>query len=178
MSFAFKQPNKIFYKLYLNSFFTTSDKNFFQSSSSSQAVCTKMITQNAFILRIKNKFTLIVRNTTVEPLLPLYIIASVLTAYGAQNLYLDKACRVNLNYTSDVCDALMRRDTKNLQHEDTEVQKLVAEMNSWKTVVQTFIPCLLILFVGSWSDRNGRRKWDKFFFLWKFENFCWNLIKF
>ncbi|KAG5668431.1 hypothetical protein PVAND_016371 [Polypedilum vanderplanki] len=100
----------------------------------------------------------IVRNITVEPLLPLYIIANVLTAFAAQNLYLDKACRVNLKFSDEVCEALERRNTKNFTAEEIEVQKLVANMNGWKMILQTFIPCVLILFIGSWSDRNGRRK--------------------
>jgi hypothetical protein len=108
--------------------------------------------------RVTRYFTMIVRNITVEPLLPLYIIASVLTAFAAQNLYLEKACRVNLKFGDDVCDALARRDTEHHRAEEIEVQRLVANMNGWKMVVQTLIPCFLILFVGSWSDRNGRRK--------------------
>ncbi|XP_055371700.1 solute carrier family 46 member 3 isoform X2 [Condylostylus longicornis] len=31
-------------------------------------------------------------------------------------------------------------------------------MAGWKTVLQSLLPCLLILFWGSWSDRHGRRK--------------------
>ena len=38
------------------------------------------------------------------------------------------------------------------------MQQLVAGMAGWKTVLQSALPCLLILFWGSWSDRHGRRK--------------------
>lgn len=31
-------------------------------------------------------------------------------------------------------------------------------MAGWKSVVQSSIPCVLILFCGSWSDRHRRRK--------------------
>ncbi len=31
-------------------------------------------------------------------------------------------------------------------------------MQGWKTILQSFLPCMLILFWGSWSDRHGRRK--------------------
>lgn len=53
------------------------------------------------------------RNITVEPLLAFYIIPSVLTNLATQNLNLEKACRVNLNYDDVVCDALSRRETAN-----------------------------------------------------------------
>lgn len=33
------------------------------------------------------------------------------------------------------------------------VQQLVASMAGWKTILQSGLPCLLILFWGSWSDR-------------------------
>jgi PCFT/HCP family folate transporter-like MFS transporter 1/3 len=109
-------------------------------------------------LKIEKFAKSLIKNTTVEPLLPLYIIASVLTAFAAQNLYLEKACRVNLNLNDTICDALKIRNTKNFKNEEIQVQKLVADMLGWKTILQTFVPCLIILFVGSWSDRNGRRK--------------------
>jgi hypothetical protein len=100
-----------------------------------------------------------IRNAiTVEPMLALYIIPSVLSGLATQNLYLDKACRVNLNYTDEVCHALAQRLTTNYTMEETEVQKLVVWMQGWKTVLQSFLPALLILPWGSWSDRHQKRK--------------------
>lgn len=37
--------------------------------------------------------------------------------------------------------------------EEKNVQQLVASMIAWKTVLQSALPCMLILFWGSWSDR-------------------------
>lgn len=37
--------------------------------------------------------------------------------------------------------------------EEKMVQQLVAGMAGWKTVLQSALPCMLILFYGSWSDR-------------------------
>lgn len=111
-----------------------------------------------FILSLRENFTLIVRNVTIEPILPLYTIACILTGMAAQNLYIDKACRVNLGYSDEVCDGLLKRESGKYLEEEKEVQKLVTLMTGWKMTIQTSIPCLVILFVGSWSDRNGRRK--------------------
>lgn len=33
------------------------------------------------------------------------------------------------------------------------VQQIVAGMTAWKAVVQSALPCMMILFYGSWSDR-------------------------
>lgn len=92
-------------------------------------------------------------NITVEPLLLFYIVPCVLTNLAVLNLNLDKACRVNFNYAADVCDALMRRETANYTMEEQEVQKLVARMINWKTILQSGLPGFMILFWGSWSDR-------------------------
>lgn len=97
-----------------------------------------------------------VRNiTTIEPLLAFYIVPVVIVNFAVQNLNLDKACRVNLNYSHEVCDALARRDMANYTLEEQEIQKLVAGMITWKSILQSGLPGFMILFWGSWSDRYG-----------------------
>lgn len=95
-------------------------------------------------------------NITVEPLLAFYIVPCVFVGLAVQNLNLEKACRVNLGYAAHVCDALTQRNTANYTVEEQEVQKLVAGMTSWKTILQSGLPGLMILFWGSWSDRYVR----------------------
>ncbi|XP_037928080.1 tetracycline resistance protein, class C-like [Teleopsis dalmanni] len=107
---------------------------------------------------LTDKIKLIFRNITVEPILACYIMPSVLSSLATQNLNLEKACRVNMDYGDTVCDALTRRETANYTLEEETVQQMVAHMAAWKTVIQSLFPCLLILFWGSWSDRHHRRK--------------------
>ncbi|XP_055640590.1 solute carrier family 46 member 3-like [Toxorhynchites rutilus septentrionalis] len=107
---------------------------------------------------LKEKLRYFKDNITVEPIVACYIMPSVLAGLATQNLNLEKACRVNLDYGETICDALTRRDTANYTHEEEMVQQIVARMAGWKTVLQSALPCLLILFWGSWSDRHGRRK--------------------
>lgn len=104
------------------------------------------------------KIKLVYDNMTVEPMLAWYIIGSCVASLATQNLNLEKACRVNLKYNETVCDALERRETENFKTEEETVQQLVASMAIWTTLVQSAIPAFLILFLGSWSDRKGRRK--------------------
>ncbi|KAK7872176.1 hypothetical protein R5R35_001738 [Gryllus longicercus] len=99
-----------------------------------------------------------VNNITVEPMLACYIMPSVLASLATQNLNLEKACYVNLGYETKVCEALTARETANYTEEETSVQQLVAGMTVWKTIVQSAIPSVMMLFLGSWSDRHGRRK--------------------
>lgn len=90
---------------------------------------------------------------TVEPLLVLYVVPHIFVGLAVQNLHLELACRVNLAYSAPVCDALRARETANYTHEEQQVQLLVASMASWKTVLQSGLPGVMILFWGSWSDR-------------------------
>ncbi|KAH9629213.1 hypothetical protein HF086_009603 [Spodoptera exigua] len=109
-------------------------------------------------LTFRERLKLIKDNTTVEPIMACYVMPSVLASLAIQNLNLEKACRVNLNYSTEVCDALNLRQTENYTLEEQAVQKLTASVGVWKNVVQTSIPVLLILFVGAWSDKTGKRK--------------------
>lgn len=109
-------------------------------------------------LLIREKIKLIKENVTVEPIMACYIMPSVLASLAIQNLNLEKACRVNLNYSDEICTALNLRETENYTEYEEEVQKLIANIQVWKNIVQTSIPVLLILFVGAWSDKTGRRK--------------------
>lgn len=97
-------------------------------------------------------------NITVEPVLACYIMPSVFASLATQNLNLEKACRVNLRYSKEVCDALSNRDTANYTAEEAAVQQLVAQMGIWKTSLLAAFPAFIILFGGAWSDRWGRRK--------------------
>ncbi|XP_018572757.1 proton-coupled folate transporter-like [Anoplophora glabripennis] len=106
----------------------------------------------------KERYNFLMENITVEPMLACYIIPSVLASLATQNLNLEKACRVNLGYSREVCDALTERRTENYTMEEREVQQLVASMGVWKTMLQSALPAFLIMFVGSWSDRWGKRK--------------------
>ncbi|XP_028169328.1 proton-coupled folate transporter-like [Ostrinia furnacalis] len=107
---------------------------------------------------LREKIQHVKENITLEPTLACYVIPNVLSRLATQNLNLDKACRVNMNYTDEVCDALLVRNGTEYLEEETSVQELVAGMESWKNVLLTVIPSFLILFLGAWSDRTGKRK--------------------
>lgn len=107
---------------------------------------------------VKDKLMQIRANITVEPIIACYIMSNVFSGLAVQNLNLEKACRVNLGYDDEICTALNRRQTTNYTLEESEVQKLTASVQAWKNIAQTAFPCILVLFVGSWSDKTGRRK--------------------
>lgn len=109
-------------------------------------------------MSLLNKLRFMRSNVTVEPVLALFVMPSVLAVMATQNLNLDKACRVNLDFPDDVCTNLRLRKRENISSYEDEVQKLIASVQAWKSVIHTAVPTLLMLFIGAWSDKTGRRK--------------------
>lgn len=109
-------------------------------------------------MSFKEKIKYFKSNITVEPVLAFFVMPSVLAMLATQNLNLDKACRVNLGFDEKVCRDLRHRKRDNHTFEEDEVQKLIASVNMWKSVIHTIVPTILMLFIGAWSDKTGRRK--------------------
>lgn len=110
-------------------------------------------------LNRSSKIRYVIKNITVEPLLAFFIVSSVLGNLTTQNLNLQKSCRVNLNMSDATCTALEKRIKANYtRDEEARVQELVTDMTIWQSVIQHTIPCIFVIFVGSWSDRTGKRK--------------------
>lgn len=104
------------------------------------------------------KLTIVKDNITVEPLLAGLIVPSVISRFAMGNLNLDKACRVNKGFGDEICDALVKKTSDNYTFYEQEVQKLISSIDIWKGLIQTAMPCIIIIFLGAWSDRTGKRK--------------------
>ena len=67
-------------------------------------------------------------------------------------IFLLQVCRVNLNYTDEVCDHLQL-------HNDEQVatQRKVTVLKMWNTILQAIPGVIYALFAGPWSDSNGRK---------------------
>uniref|UniRef100_A0A8D8M170 Thymic stromal cotransporter homolog n=1 Tax=Cacopsylla melanoneura TaxID=428564 RepID=A0A8D8M170_9HEMI len=78
---------------------------------------------------------------------------------AVQNLNLEKACLVNLNYSQEVCRMIMKgQNISQYREAQKEGQELVAGMQIWNNFLLYFFPCVLLLFMGSYSDRHNCRK--------------------
>ena len=69
-----------------------------------------------------------------------------------QNLVIDLACYNNLNYSVAVCTNLSA-----YQDEQIAVQKLVATMTMYQSILSSIPGIIVCLFIGPWSDTNGRK---------------------
>ncbi|CAG2060098.1 unnamed protein product [Timema podura] len=109
-------------------------------------------------MNLKEKCKHIIANITVEPILAAYILPNTLAALATQNLYLEKACRLNLNYSDKVCTEIIYGNGSIYPTEEMNSAELVVYMGVWKTYLSCSLPVFLVLFLGSWSDRHARRK--------------------
>lgn len=115
----------------------------------------KIPPQKSLCGQIKTVFS----NISVEPIMVFYVWPCVMASIAVQNLNLEKSCRVNMGYSEDVCDALQIRNKSGFTVlQEQNVQKLVATLNAYKNFIQSILPSLILLFLGSWSDRHRRRK--------------------
>lgn len=64
-------------------------------------------------MSLRQKYKNIIKSITVEPMLLCYVIPSTLNLLAIQNLNLDKACRVNMNYGDLICDTLRNGEIGN-----------------------------------------------------------------
>lgn len=103
-----------------------------------------------------DKLKFIISNITVEPMLAGLIIPSMLARIAVQNLNLDKACRVKKEFGNEICDALLNREANSSY--EAEVQMIISNIEAWKSIIQTAVPTILVIFMGAWSDRTGNRK--------------------
>lgn len=106
----------------------------------------------------REKVYAVFKNITVEPITFLVITASLLNNIASQNLQLEKACRVNLKFSTEICDSLIHQDGEPNSVYERETQQLIASAITWKTYITATMACIVALLVGSFSDKTGHRK--------------------
>ncbi|XP_063839381.1 lysosomal proton-coupled steroid conjugate and bile acid symporter SLC46A3-like [Ostrinia nubilalis] len=100
----------------------------------------------------------IFNNITFEPTMVMFTIAWMIVMTTTQNLSLEKACRVNLNFTDEICTSLRSQSADSQNEYERETQKLLATVVSRRTYIGATAPAALAIFVGSYSDITGRRR--------------------
>lgn len=106
----------------------------------------------------REKCSYVLNNVTVEPSTSLFVLSFILTYLTTQNLSLQKACRVNLNFDEEICQSLKLQKVGSQDEYEMVTQKLLTKYLSARTYISATIPCLLALFAGSFSDKTGYRK--------------------
>jgi len=89
---------------------------------------------------------------SIEPAIFLGTLGYGLSSIISQNLLIDKVCLVNLKYDPAICSNLT-----SFKDNEKEVEKITASINMYLNIL-TAIPAVIVsLFLGPWSDVNGRK---------------------
>lgn len=112
---------------------------------------------------------------TVEPTMFLYMFAFMFTSVIELAFYVQRACRTNHNYSAAICDNLTQYQDikKEVQVNFVYIyrlfasiiwfccccfyQRTVSNFHQWNSIAGHVVPIVLALFLGSWSDRRGRK---------------------
>ena len=108
--------------------------------------------------KIPSLIVLAWKNITIEPVIFLYLTSVGLISVIRPNLLLDKACRIKLNLTDEICDNLSNlNETSEYYNVTIEVQKVVADYETTLSLAAALPRVAFTLLAGPWSDRHGRR---------------------
>ena len=105
----------------------------------------------------KQRLIIIWKNITVEPLFILYMLNYGIFSIVSQTLYIEKICRVNLNFTDTICDNIQNHNDEQIQ-----VQKYSATLKMYNSVLQAIPGTLYLLIAGPLSDVYGRKPFIAF----------------
>ncbi|XP_057320085.1 proton-coupled folate transporter-like [Microplitis mediator] len=98
------------------------------------------------------------RFTLMEPPLFLLLLAYGMTATVLTDLIVYQTCRQMMVTNKNSCDIF---HTNSSSHEAKELDKIVQPHASYiimcKSLIEGIFPALLVLFVGPWSDKYGRK---------------------
>ncbi|XP_043650265.1 proton-coupled folate transporter [Drosophila teissieri] len=96
----------------------------------------------------------VVKSISVEPTMFLYMFAFMITSVVEQNFFLYKSCRVNRNFTEEICRNLNKPENEKFRK---EAMLTNAWFLQWENISAHVFPIILALFLGSFSDRRGRK---------------------
>eukprot|EP00088_Acartia_fossae_P028786 TRINITY_DN29620_c0_g2_i1.p1 TRINITY_DN29620_c0_g2~~TRINITY_DN29620_c0_g2_i1.p1 ORF type:complete len:482 (-),score=0.43 TRINITY_DN29620_c0_g2_i1:270-1715(-) len=102
---------------------------------------------SSFIQRTRRYLSVI----TLEPALILLTFSWGLSSVIGQNLIILKSCR-DLGYSDSICS-----DINHHKHENIQVEKRAAVVQMYTSILAAIPSIVIALFVGPWSDTNGRK---------------------
>lgn len=101
---------------------------------------------------ITRKLNIIWNNVTIEPLAFITFLIVFLSDISTQELYIQKACQVNLQYSAEICANLS-------QHKEVQIetQEYVSGVQANNGFLQRLPSVVFTLFAGPLSDSFGRK---------------------
>ncbi|XP_060516484.1 uncharacterized protein LOC132695972 [Cylas formicarius] len=95
---------------------------------------------------------------TVEPIIAAYVMAALLVKPALLVLEFEKACKANLGFNDTVCNTIVNSEQDVYPEVNVAIQERIGIVHSWQYPIQSVMPLILVLFLGSYSDRHQLRK--------------------
>ncbi|KRF83911.1 uncharacterized protein Dvir_GJ12612, isoform C [Drosophila virilis] len=95
-----------------------------------------------------------ITSISVEPTMFLYMFAFMITSVVEQNFFLQKACSVNNNFSAEICANINKPEYEPYKK---QVLDTTAWFHQWEDISAHVFPIIIALFLGSFSDRRGRK---------------------
>lgn len=117
---------------------------------------------------------------SVEPFVLCWVLPSCILIVAMENLNLEKACRVNLGLSEEICENMINKTINAIDcsevdigvenvtannslavevcKAETESQKLLSVVFGLRSPIAAIFPLIIVLFAGGWSDKKGIRK--------------------
>lgn len=118
---------------------------------------------------------------SVEPFVLCWFLPSCLLIVAMENLNLEKACRVNLGLSDEICENMINKTINNINcaeldeneedfdnplfnltrsvcNAETESQQLLSIIFGLRSPIAAIFPLIIVLFAGGWSDKKKIRK--------------------
>nr|XP_027217831.1 proton-coupled folate transporter-like [Penaeus vannamei] len=92
------------------------------------------------------------REVTLEPVMMIDGACNQAMMLLAENVQMNKICTVNLNISKEICSNLTSHHEENIL-----VQRELSIFAFYNSIIMSAIPFLMVLFMGAWSDRYGRK---------------------
>ncbi|CAL4163828.1 unnamed protein product, partial [Meganyctiphanes norvegica] len=94
------------------------------------------------------------KNITIEPLMVIYYAALNVMELFRTDMKLERFCRVINNHTAEECENIHDHENRYILY---EAQKQDGIFGIMEYTVGDIVPVIMLLFLSTWSDRNGRR---------------------
>ncbi|CAL8086721.1 unnamed protein product [Orchesella dallaii] len=84
----------------------------------------------------------------------LFSVADSTFSITVQNFYIDRICQVTKNFTKEECRNLT---SGAYNHDETLTEVTASEYTIYKNLIESGLPIILSIFLGSWIDKNGSK---------------------
>ncbi|CAL8108953.1 unnamed protein product [Orchesella dallaii] len=91
----------------------------------------------------------LLKSVTVEPMMFLHMFGMSCTSVILQNLYIQRICKISLNYT-EVCDHLAEHPAI-----EQNIDEIASKFVMYRSFIEAGFPIIVSLFLGPWTDIHG-----------------------